>query len=210
MSGTSVKKQRNRGQVAASYIAKVAMLSALSFVLYLLKFPLPFIFPPWLELHFSDFGAVIAGFALGPIAGCAVAVIRVILKLLIMGTSTGFIGELGDIIIGLSFVLPASLIYKYNRTKKGAVIGLITGGAASVLGAVISNRFLLIPFYGNLMGMDALVGAMRGLFPNIAADTFYNYYLWISVVPFNVIRVTVIIIVSLITYKHISRLFGKF
>ena len=73
----SVKNSRSRGQKAASYIAKIGMFSALSFVLYLLKFPLPFIFPVWLELHFSDIAAVIAGFALGPVAGCLVAILRV-------------------------------------------------------------------------------------------------------------------------------------
>ena len=210
MENITQSKQRARGVSAATYAAKTAVFSALSFILYLLKFPLPFLFPSWLELHFSDFGAVIAGFAVGPLAGCAVAVLRVLLKLLIMGTNTGFVGEFGDVIIGLSFVLPASLIYKFNRTRKGAVIALICGGLCSVAGAVVSNRFLLIPFYGNLMGMETLVGAMKGLFPDITAGTFYSYYLWVSVVPFNAVRVAVIGIVTFLIYKHISRLLNKF
>ena len=206
----AVKKEGIQGRAAASYVAKIGMFSALAFVLYLLKFPMPFIFPVWLELHFSDIAAVIAGFALGPVAGCAVAVLRVVLKLIVMGTSTGFIGELGDVLIGLSFTLPASLIYKYNRTRRGAMIGLLAGAIGSVTGAIISNRFLLIPFYGNLMGMNALVGMMKGLFGGITVNNFYAYYLWLSVLPFNIFRVIVIDIVTLFAYKHISRLLGKF
>ena len=206
-------KTKSMGLKAASYIAKIAMFSALSFILYLIRFPLP-IFPVWLKLHFSELAAVIAGFALGPVAGCIVAVVRGLLKLMIEGTETVFIGEAADIIIGIAFVLPAALIYKYDRTKRGAVAGIIVGMLASVAAAVIANRFMLIPAYAVTFkeygGMNAIVGMFAKIFPNVTVESFYAYYLWFAVAPFNLIRFFVISAVTFIVYKHISRLLGKF
>ena len=207
------KRNNSKGLRAASYVAKIAMFSALSFILYLIRFPLP-IFPSWLKLHFSDLAAVIAGFALGPLAGCIVAVVRVLLKLMIEGTDTVFVGEAADILIGIALVLPAALVYKDNRSKRGAVVGLIAGGLTSVAAAIIANRFMLIPAYAvtykEFGGMNAIVGMLAKLFPKVTAESFYDYYLWLAVAPFNALRVIVITAVTFIVYKHISRLLGKF
>ncbi|MDR2046949.1 MAG: ECF transporter S component [Clostridiales bacterium] len=98
---------------AALYVAQTAILTALSFVLYLLKFNLPFVFPEFLEMQFSDLPALIGGFTLGPAGGCLIVVLKGLLKMPL--TSTALAGEIADIIIGISFVLPASLIYRIRK-----------------------------------------------------------------------------------------------
>ncbi len=209
---TPVAKKPNKGASAASYIAKIAMFSALAYILYLLRFPMPFAFAPWLELHFSDLPALIGGFALGPIAGCIITVIRVLLKLLTQWSGTFGVGDMADIIMGICYVLPASLIYKFNRTKKGALLGILAGGALSVLGAILANRFLLVPSFAaaSPAGMPGIVGSLKSLFPNITEASFYAYYLGLSVLPFNLIRCIVEGAVVFFIYKRISKLLLKF
>ncbi|HPD02063.1 MAG TPA: ECF transporter S component, partial [Clostridia bacterium] len=118
----------------AANVAKIAILTALSFVLYAFgKFNVPFMFPGFLEFQFSELPALLAGFSIGPISGCLVIIFKCLLKFPL--SSTAFVGELTDILLGVLFVLPASLLYKYNKCKKTALIGILIGIAASTAGA---------------------------------------------------------------------------
>lgn len=204
------KPGRKRGVTAASYIAKTAMFTALAFVLYLVRISLPFLFAPWLELNFPDISALIGGFALGPAAGVIITVLRVLLKVLMQGTSSGFAGELGDIIISISFVLPAALVYKFNKSKKGALIGILVGAACSVISAMLVNRFVLIPFYAKTIGFPALVGSLKALFKNVTEENFYAYYIFLSVLPFNLLRCALCGGVTFFLYKRVSKLLKMF
>ena len=99
-------------------LVKIAMLSAVAFVLMLLSFPLAAFFPPFLKLDLSDLPALMGGFALGPVAGVLIELIKNILNILIKGTDTGGIGELSNFIVGSFFIVPASIIYMRNKSKK--------------------------------------------------------------------------------------------
>ena len=103
-------------KMSAAVVAKIAVLTAISFVLYLLKFNLPFMFPSFLEMQFSELPAMLAGFSMGPVAGVLVVVFKCLLKLPL--TSTAYVGELTDIIIGVAYVLPASVIYRLRKDRK--------------------------------------------------------------------------------------------
>lgn len=193
---------------STSRIAVIALFSALSGVLYgLLRIPMPF-FASWLELNFSDIPALIGTFALGPISGALIVFFKILIKLIISNTSTVFVGELADLLVGLAFVIPAGIIYKHRRTLKGAVIAMLIGSAASIIMAMAANRLILIPFYINVMGwsMDMLVGMLQGLYPAITADNFYLFYIFASVLPFNAMRCAIACVVTALLYKHISRL----
>ena len=99
------------------YISKVAIFSALSFILYLFpKFPLPF-FPSFLEIQFSNLPAILGGFVLGPVGGCLIVIVRFVLKLVFGLSSTAGVGETADLLLGICVVLSSSLIYKYNKNK---------------------------------------------------------------------------------------------
>lgn len=187
-------------------IAVIAVFSALSGVLYaLLRIPMPF-FATWLELNFADIPALIGSFALGPLSGALIVFFKIIIKLIISNTSTVFVGELADLLVGLAFVVPAGLIYKRYRTLKGAVAAMLIGSAASIVTAMLANRFILIPFYINVMGwgMDGLVRMLSGLYPAITADNFYLFYIFASVLPFNAMRCAIACLATALLYKRTS------
>lgn len=193
-------------------IAIMAILTAISFVLYaFVKFPLSFMFPFWLEIQFSDLPALLGGFALGPVAGCIIIVLKCCLKMPM--STTGCVGELADIFVGIAFVLPAALIYKKNKSKKSAIVGLAVGSAAAVACSVLANWIVLVPFYakhffGNgdvAVGMQAIVEAVKVLYKGVTVDNFYGYYLPIAVVPFNVLRCLLCALLTYFTYKPLSK-----
>ena len=117
---------------SSTRIAVIAVLSAIAAVLYILKFPISVIFPSWLELNFSDIPALIGTFALGPLSGAIIVAVKIVLELLFTGTTTMFVGDFADLILGCAFVVPAGLIYKYHRTFKGALVGLVVGKTQTV------------------------------------------------------------------------------
>ena len=209
---TSKKKSR-KGIIITKKLTLTAILSGMAFGLYMLGplCKLPFIFPSFLDLQFSELPALIGGFALGPFYGALIVIIKCALKLPM--TSTAFVGELSDCILGLTFVLTATILYRFNKTKKGALISLAVGTAVCIACSLLLNRFLLVPAYLKLFfkgNWAPLVGALQTLFPKITQENFYNYYLWCSVLPFNLLRCLVTSAITFLVYKSISRLFKKF
>lgn len=189
------------------------MFSTLAGVLYIFGFPIAGAFPGWLELNFSDIPALIGTFALGPVSGMIIVFIKILIKLIIKGTSTVFVGELADLLIGIAFVVPAGFIYKKKRTFKGALVAMAVGMACSTLMSMIANWLVLVPFYRQLFfhgSWKPLVGAMRMLFgEKCTENTFYVFYIFGSVQPFNLMRCLIAIVVTLPVYKHISRIINK-
>ena len=191
----------------ATRIAVIALFSTLSGLLYILNFPIAAAFPSFLELNFSDIPALIGTFALGPLSGAIIVVMKVLIKLVVKSTSTMFVGDLADIVIGIAFVVPAGLLYKHKRTFKGALIGMGVGTLCSVAFAVLFNRVALVPLYVQLYfggKWEPLVGMMTPLFPSCTKETFYNFYLWVSVLPFNMMRCLIAAVGTLLVYKRIS------
>lgn len=185
-----------------------ATLTAISYVLYMFaKFPLPFMFPGWLDMQFSDLPALIGGFMMGPIWGSIIIVIKCLLKMPF--TSTACVGELADIIVGIAFVLPSALIYKKHRTKKGALAGLGVGMATAVFASVLANAFILIPFFTKAFGWKAILGMVSSLFPSVSERNFLLYYLPLSVLPFNILRCVVCALITFLVYKHLHKLINK-
>ena len=208
----TAKPPKSKARTLTIKIAITAVFAAMSFGLYLLgKFcKLPFLFPSFLDLQFSELPALIVGYALGPVYGAAVIVVKCLLKMPM--TSTGFVGELTDIVLGLLLVLPASILYRFKRNLKGAILGALLGSFFMIGGAILLNRFVSIPFYlktffdGN---WDILLGMLKGLFPKINQQNFYRYYLWCSVLPFNFLRCLVMCLLTFGVYKRLSKLIHR-
>lgn len=189
---------------SAGNIAVMGILTAISFVLYMfVKFPLPFMFPSFLDMQISDLPALLGGFALGPVEGCLIIIIKCCIKMPFTGTAC--VGELGDIAIGIANVLPAALIYRFYKNRKGAILGMAVGMVCAVAVGLLMNWLVLIPFYAKAFGMEAIVGMMISLYPKITADTVYNYYLPLAVIPFNILRCLVCALVTYFTYKPLSK-----
>lgn len=194
---------------SSTRIAFIAVFATLAGILYLFKFPLSFAFPSFLEFKFADIPVLIGSFALGPVSGAIIVVVGLLIKLVFKGTTTMFVGDLSDLLTSCTLAVVAGLIYSKKRTFKGALIAMSAGTVAEVAVALLANRFILIPFFAEQYGFSAVVGMMKSLFPDITEQNFYNYYLWVSVLPFNLLRCIVAIGVTLPVYKHTSNLINK-
>ena len=190
-----------------NYIAKIAILSALAFVLMLFEMPLAFIAPPFYEMDFSDVIALIGGFALGPVAGVLIELLKNLLNILFTGSSTAYVGELANFVTGCAFVLPAALIYKHCKTRTSALIGLITGALSLAAVGGLMNYFVMVPLYAELyMPMETIIGMASAIFPTI--DTLWKMIL-LCVVPFNLIKGLLCGAITFVLYKKLAVLLKK-
>lgn len=193
----------NKETVKIRTIVCVGMLAAISAILMLAEFPLPFIAPSFYELDFSEVPILIGAFALGPMAGVLTELVKVLLNLVINGTDTAFVGEFANFLIGCSLVLPASLIYKCKKSKTSAVIGLVCGTVTMAVVGVFLNALVLLPTYSVAYGMplDALLGMGAAIHPSVG--NVWSFAL-LLVAPFNLIKGALVSIVTMLLYKHVS------
>ena len=193
-------------------IVIIANLTALSVLFYFtLKFPLPFIFPSFLDIQFSNLPAIIGGFILGPIGGGAIIVIRTLIKLPF--SSTAGAGELIDLIIGLATVLTSSIIYKRMKTRKGAIIASLWGMFAWVFVAVMANYLFVIDFYINFYfngAVEPLIGMLSIIPGEVNADNYMWKYIFYAAIPFNIILSSLVYLITFLVYKRISHLIDYF
>ena len=127
----------------------IAMLSAVAFVLMFLEIPLPFIAPAFYELDFSEVPVLIGTFSMGPVAGIVIELLKNLLHILIKGTSTAYVGELANFLVGCALVVPAGLIYQKAKSKKHALAGMSVGTVLMVAAGSLVNAYILLPWYAN-------------------------------------------------------------
>ena len=132
-------KQKNL--FTARNLAIMGMMGALSAVVMLFEFPLPFIAPPFYEIDFSEVPVLIGSFMIGPAAGVIIELIKILIKLLIKPTSTAFVGEFANFVIGCALVVPASIIYRRHKTKKTAIIGMVVGSIFMAITGIFVNAY---------------------------------------------------------------------
>lgn len=183
-------------------IAMIGMFSAIAAILMLFEIPMPFA-PGFYKLDFSELPALIAAFAFGPVAGVMVEFCKIILKLLFKSTSTAFVGELANFAVGCSFLLPASIIYLFNKTKKTAILSCIVGTICMTIFGTAFNAVYLLPKFAQLYGMpmDALIGmgtAINGAITGIVS------FVCFAVAPLNLIKGASVSIITLLVYKQLS------
>lgn len=193
-----VTKTTQNSKVNVRLIVGTGMLSALAFVLQYLEFPIP-IMPGFIKFDFSDLPALIGAFAYGPIAGILVEFIKNLLHCTVTQSFT--VGELSNFILGAVFTGIAGLIYKKNRTKKGAVIGAVVGSLVMGIISFPSNLFVVYPAYNKFMPMDAIIGMYSEILPSVGK-------LWQALlifnVPFTIVKGLISTLIAVIIYKRIS------
>ncbi len=193
---------------STAYLSKISILVAISFVLYsFAKFNIPTIFPSFLDFQISELPALLAGFSMGPISGCLVIVLKCLLKFPL--STTAFVGETTDILLGISFVLPSSLIYRHKKDKKHALLGIVLGSLMLTIVALLVNRYIAVPFYVNLYfdgNFNAIVDLLSVLYKNITIDSFYIYYLFLGVLPFNLLRCIIVGVLTFLLYKRLTKI----
>ena len=184
-------------------LVEIGMLGAIATVLMLFEFPLPFIAPPFYELDFSEVPVLVGAFALGPAAGATIELVKILINLLINGTATAFVGEIGNYLLGCSFIIPAALIYKNKKSKKIALVAMIVGTIVMTVFGCILNAYVLLPTYSAAFGMpiDAIVemgSAINGNITNVMT------FVILVVAPFNILKGIAVSVITLLIYKHIS------
>lgn len=184
---------------------KITLMGVLAFIIMFMELPLP-MFPEFLKIDVSDVPALMAGFALGPIAGVLVELLKNVLHLL--RTSTVGVGELANFLIGAALVVPSAVIYKKDKSRKSAVIGLLVGIVCMAVMGALANYFILIPFYEKVMGfpVDAIVGmsaAVNGAIKDLPTLILY------AIVPFNLLKGLIVSAVTVALYKYVSPLLHK-
>jgi riboflavin transporter FmnP len=186
-------------------VAQIGMLSAIAVVLMLFEIPLPFA-PSFYEIDFSEVPVLIGSFVMGPLAGVIIELVKILLNFVVNGTITAGIGEGANFLIGCALCVPAGMIYRKNRTRKGALLGMTVGTLCmTVMGGVL-NAYVLLPAYAAAFGMpiDALVQMGTAINSGI---TGLSTFVLFAVVPFNLVKGVLVSIIVLLLYKKISPVF---
>lgn len=194
-------KQANKAgeRQKVRYLTMTAMLSAIAFILMFFQFSLPLI-PSFVKMDLSELPALIGAFAMGPVYGIMICLIKNVLHLTI--TSTGGVGELSNFILGAAFVLPAGIFYKKKKTKQMAFVGAILGAICMAIVSVISNYYIVYPFYTAFMPMETIINAYKVIWPG--ADTLLKCLIIFNM-PFTFVKGLLSVGITLLIYKHISK-----
>ena len=185
-------------------MVSIAMLAAVAVILMLFEFPLPFL-PPFYKIDASELPVIIGAFAMGPWAGVLIELIKILLNLLLDGTTTAFVGEFANFLIGCSYVVPASLVYYYRKSKKNAVLGLVLGTVSCAVVGCLLNAYLLLPAYSKAfhMEIDALIA--MGTAANKAINSMFTFVLF-ATAPLNIFKCGLVSVITMLVYKPISRI----
>ena len=193
----------------ARKITITAICAALATVLYVLDFSIPFLAPDFYKLDFSELPVMLCGFYLGPAAAVYCEAVKIILKLLLKGTTTAFVGDFANFCIGCSLVLPAVIIYHTKKNKKTALWGLLTGTVVLTVFGSAFNGIYLLPKFSQLYGLplESIIAMGSAINPKISNITTFVI---LAVAPLNLIKGASISVLTLLLYKKVARpLFGK-
>lgn len=198
-----------RQTTKAKRISVIAVCSAIAAVLHILDFPLLFLAPEFYKLDFSELPVMLCGFYLGPSAAVACEAVKILLKLLLKGTSTAFVGDFANFAVGCSLVLPAVIVYHTKKTRASALWGLLTGTVVLTVFGSAFNAIYLLPKFSQLFGLplDTIIGMGSKINGSI---TSLQTFVLLAVAPLNLIKGVAISVLTLLLYKKVARpLFGK-
>lgn len=193
-------EKRNK-KLTTKMIAQIGMLGAVAVVLMLFEVPLPFA-PPFYKIDLSEVPVLIGSFAMGPVAGALIELVKILLNFLINGTDTAGVGEIANYFIGISMCIPASIVYKKMHSKKGAIIGSVVGTLVMTILGCFINAFIMLPAYASAfqMPIDALVA--KGTAVNGNITNLFTFVIF-AVAPFNLIKGVVVSVIVFLIYKKI-------
>ena len=191
--------QKKSSGSAVFVMTRCGILAAMAVILYYIEIPVVAFY----KLDLSTLPAILAGFAMGPLPGVAVVVIKNLVHML--GTSTACVGEMADIIMSSCFIIPASLIYRRRKDRKSAVLSMAAGTVLMTIAGVLVNYFILIPAYQTLMNLplEVIVGMGTNVWSYI--DNTVKLVIFITA-PFNILKGAVLSVVTYLLYKRVSPL----
>ena len=171
---------------STNLMVKIALLATIGLLLTLVDFPILPAFP-FLKIDLGDVPALVGAFAFGPIAGIVIEGFKNVLIFLFHNSASGGIGEFANFIVGAVFVGTAGLVYSKNKSRKMALISLITSVVAMGVAGVVANYFLIVPLYFKSMPTKDLI-----------------HYMVAGIIPFNLIKGVVISVATMLIYKRVS------
>ena len=188
-------------------LTMIAMFSAISAVLMVFEIQLPFS-PSFVKFDFSDLPVMLGGFLIGPFAGGIIVFMKILLHFLLNGTTSFFVGDLSNLLLTLSFVLPASFIYQQKKTKKTTIQGLLVSIICTSLLAIIFNLFLIFPLYLKVLNLKMvdLINMIHVVNPPVK-DVFTMIVF--SLLPFNLFKYSIVSMITMLSYKKLSILFKE-
>lgn len=188
-------------------LTMIAMFSAISAVLMVFEIQLPFS-PSFVKFDFSDLPVMLGGFLIGPFAGGIIAFMKVLLHFLLNGTTSFFVGDLSNLLLTLSLVLPASFIYQQKKTQKTTIQGLLVSIICTSLLAIIFNLFLIFPLYLKVLNLKMvdLINMIHVVNP-LVKDGFTMIVF--SLLPFNLFKYSIVSMITMLSYKKLSILFKE-
>ena len=180
-------------------LTQIGMLGAIAVVLMLFEIPLPFA-PSFYEIDFSEVPVLIGCFSMGPLAAAFIELVKVILNLVINGTNTAGVGEIANFIIGCSFCVPAGIIYKRKKTKKGAIVGMVVGTLCMTILGCFVNAYILLPTYAAAFEMPIEKLVAMGTAVNENITSLFTFVMF-AVAPFNLLKGVLVSIIVLFSVK---------
>ena len=185
------------------YITVCGMLGALAAILHIFDFPLLFLAPEFYKLDFGELPAMIGGFFLGPVGAVIIELAKILLKLVIKGTSTAFVGDFANFVIGCTLLVPASIVYHLKKTKTNAAAGLAAGTVVMAVFGTAFNAIYLLPAFSALYGMplDAIIGMGTAINGNV--NSVFTFVVF-TVFPLNLIKGALVSVLTMLLYKRIS------
>lgn len=195
-------KEAGNKRLKTVTMAKIAVLSAVAAVLMLLEIPLFFV-PSFYKLEFSEVPVLLGAFSMGPMAGVAIEGIKILINFAIDGTITAGIGEIANFLIGCSFVVPAAIIYRRNKTRKNAITGLAAGMLTMVIFSALMNYYVLLPVYASAFKMPVEAIVQMGTKVNSAITDLYTLILF-ATIPFNILKGFCSSLITVLSYKKLS------
>ena len=198
---SSVSARRNR----THKLTVTAMLSAVAFILMFIEFPIPALIPSFVKLDISDLPELLAAFSLGPVYGVAVTFLKNLLHIVFKGTSSAYVGELCNFLLGAVFSLVAGFIYQRKKSRKSALIGAIIGAVLMAIVSVPMNYYVVYPAYVVCYGMplEAIIGMYQAILPS--ADSLIKC-LTIFNMPFTFCKGTLAVLLCVLIYNPPSPL----
>ena len=185
-----------------------AMLSAVAFVLMFIEFPIPALIPAFVKLDISDLPELLAAFSLGPVYGVVVAFLKNVLFSVLHGTSSAYVGELFNFLMGAVFAFTAGFIYRRNKTRKGALLGAVVGALLMAVLSVPLNYFVVYPAYVVCyhLPLEAILGMYQDIRPS--ADGLLECLLTFNM-PFTFVKGMLDVALCFLVYKPLSPLLHK-
>ena len=188
-----------RKNLSVQYLTRISVLTALASILFLIEIPVVAFY----KLDLSNLPVLLGAFSMGPVPGLIILLLKSLIGML--HSSSMYVGEMADFIMGAAFVLPAALIYRRHKTRNTALIGMAVGTVVMIVVAVLVNWKIMIPFYMTAYGMpmEAVVGMATKAVPFV--DTEWKLLLCVTA-PFNLLKGVVLSALTFVLYKHLSPL----